>query len=305
MEVVKTKKKLEAIQSSLANIENRVKDKSSTANDAREALQFRTDLNGKYLEISERLLKRGRKIDPDTNKPIYSEKFIENVTDLSELRISLLEKAIAIHNEIGDLVDKEKAELAEKAERDRIAQEEEEQMLEEEKRIQKTALAEKQRLEAEKIAKQREKELKEAAKLVATKMTDVERFLEMENARCEAFGSKTGPEALEDALGMLRTAVLDHRSPTAHLNLLKVLQGYFQNIVKLPDRKEFRRINVENEKFRNEILSISGGCEVLLAASFKLSLEKYKEETTNADVKQLFYVLEEPPLEDLDEWSEW
>eukprot|EP00510_Aplanochytrium_minuta_P010387 CAMPEP_0184076020 /NCGR_PEP_ID=MMETSP0957-20130417/71446_1 /TAXON_ID=627963 /ORGANISM="Aplanochytrium sp, Strain PBS07" /LENGTH=340 /DNA_ID=CAMNT_0026378511 /DNA_START=117 /DNA_END=1140 /DNA_ORIENTATION=+ len=321
MEVVKQKKVLDGIQSTLSEIEEKVQNGTSTADDARKALQFRTDLNGKIGEAIGRLEKRAGRKDPVSGEPMYKPKFIKSVSELSNLRTELLNRAVDVHNEIGDLVDKERAALAEEAERQRIAKEEEEQRRQDELVKAEIELKKKKQEEEERIQKARkqeleeaagrensegpQKELEEAAKAIASKMTDRERYIEMERARLEAFGSVTGKDALEDALGMVRTSVIDNSSPQAHLRLLHVLREYFHNIVKLPDRKAFRRINVENPKFRSDVLSISGGCEVLLAAGFKFSLEDHVDEETNAMIQKIFYVLDEPPLEELDAWSDW
>mmetsp|Transcript_2581 Transcript_2581/g.2993 ORF Transcript_2581/g.2993 Transcript_2581/m.2993 type:complete len:325 (+) Transcript_2581:278-1252(+) len=305
MEVVKQKKVLDGIQSTLSEIEEKVQNGTSTADDARKALQFRTDLNGKIGEAIGRLEKRAGRKDPVSGEPMYKPKFIKSVSELSNLRTELLNRAVDVHNEIGDLVDKERATLAEEAERQRIAKEEEEQRRQDELVKAEIELKKKKQEEEERIQKARKQELEEAAKAIASKMTDRERYIEMERARLEAFGSVTGKDALEDALGMVRTSVIDNSSPQAHLRLLHVLREYFHNIVKLPDRKAFRRINVENPKFRSDVLSISGGCEVLLAAGFKFSLEDHVDEETNAMIQKIFYVLDEPPLEELDAWSDW
>mmetsp|Transcript_15667 Transcript_15667/g.17697 ORF Transcript_15667/g.17697 Transcript_15667/m.17697 type:complete len:325 (-) Transcript_15667:82-1056(-) len=305
MEVVKQKKVLDGIQSTLSEIEEKVQNGTSTADDARKALQFRTDLNGKIGEAIGRLEKRAGRKDPVSGEPMYKPKFIKSVSELSNLRTELLNRAVDVHNEIGDLVDKERAALAEEAERQRIAKEEEEQRRQDELVKAEIELKKKKQEEEERIQKARKQELEEAAKAIASKMTDRERYIEMERARLEAFGSVTGKDALEDALGMVRTSVIDNSSPQAHLRLLHVLREYFHNIVKLPDRKAFRRINVENPKFRSDVLSISGGCEVLLAAGFKFSLEDHVDEETNAMIQKIFYVLDEPPLEELDAWSDW
>lgn len=78
---------------------------------------------------------------------------------------------------------------------------------------------------------------------------------------------------------------------------IKSLMTIFKQIVSSPDNEEFRKIRKDHERFHQDIGRHEGGCELLIAAGFKM---------IRAEDDSFIFFLREPLIEfDMDAWSQW
>merc|ERR1712087_435415 len=82
---------------------------------------------------------------------------------------------------------------------------------------------------------------------------------------------------------------------------IQSLQKIFQQIISHPEDPGHRFIRRENERFHDLVGKHKGGCELLIAAGFKLVRIQTEDEE---DVP--FFIMKEPNIEaDMDGWSNW
>ena len=82
-------------------------------------------------------------------------------------------------------------------------------------------------------------------------------------------------------------------------NCLQALQGMCTNVIARPEEASFRTIRLLNAHFQRTVARFPGGVECLIAMGFK-------EGESLGDEDAIFYVMDEPSLEDdYEGWASW
>lgn len=296
---------LQGAEQRLREIATRHTANSATREDATTVLSFRAKLDDTDLEKRvAKLLRRAKRRDPETNKPLFRAAHIEEVEKAAQLLESVAQLTSgAMFEELQALEAQFQAEEQEQqAEKQRLRVEEEER-----KRAAAAAEAkereEEERVERERVERERQAQFEETAQRFEAMKDPLEKLRDQELLRMRDV--TPGVKALGKALALLEP-------PVRRSSLTLLSETFLTNIVRSPDKKEFFRINVENPKFQSDVLGVKGCTEVLIAIGFGIVLEIHEDEESMAVTRNLYYILSEPEvapgemdLDKLDEWERW
>lgn len=258
-----------------------------------------------------RLKKLSERRDPETGEFSYKQKFRDEMN-------SIVSKIEVFQSAVEDL----RAEMNEIEARERNQEERKILKLREK---QAEDAAEKERMKREKL----ERESEERRKLDAEREHEAEvRRLERETqllmmqekanrldivfrhhqTRIEAFkttfSSETEKEKEIDACMRLLASVKTQHGGKVAKQLITLLIMFFENITKRPEKEEFRRFNLEKEKFKKDVLRHPGTLELFHVSGFDLMLnEAFDEE--NSLQRTILLTMEEPEITKFEEWKQW
>lgn len=233
--------------------------------------------------------KRAREKDPD--RKVYGPKMVEQVLQLIERVKGLREHADEVAEALRPMREEREAEMRAierrkqaEVEAAAAAQRETADAVRAER-----ARAEREARAAREAAKEAErKQVEERLKLIAEGATGLD-------ARRGAAPAPEHGLSLLDAEAKLRR----NCSPPEHREALQALHLFASNAVAHPEDGHFRSIRLLNEHFQHAVARHPGGVEVLLALGF------VERETLEGDTSILHYVMEEPPIENIDAWARW
>ncbi len=157
-------------------------------------------------------------------------------------------------------------------------------------------LEEAKRQEAERIAAKRREE--EAQRLELSAAAEAARRRKAEQAAAELEAAERAAAEERAWVASIPVNIDSVRKQLRRLppNSRSIFHILFQQIQKHPENETFRKMKLENEKFKADFADHEGGKEVFIAAGFKL---QHVDDTT-------LLVLREPNLEsDFDGWSTW
>lgn len=264
------------------------------------------EFKNKHIKDLVKLVTQSSRIDPDTEDFVYKEDFRNKIKELEEKAKPIIDASSEIIQKIKEAkiflkkkhdievenkrlnklkIEKDKLEAKEKAKREKVKQ---------------------KQLKAEQEEKEREELM---AKLILKRKEgskETKLFLSLK-ARVDDFISEVKKstkttsisEELELALNLLPSSLKQKK------NLLKLMIRFYENIIQHPDKVEYRKFNLENEKFQRDVLNISGSLEIFVCGGFELSLSEVFDEENKEIIKKLSLMLEEPEVTNYDAWKSW
>lgn len=264
------------------------------------------------------LLVRVKQKDPIPDAPRYGEKTASRVKALLVSYDALVEAIrLAFEGDEQDDIGRSKAvvqdlqniaaQQKEEAQRAALEEEVRQRKLEEQEKEQvKQRLKEEERLEEEaRLAREweerelarRAQEVRAARQEAEQRASETERRMRLERERADREWMDSiakGPDGVRAQLQRMREGTADN--PVAFQTALHALHTLFSQILSRPEEANFRRVRRAHPKFNEDIGQHVGGCELLIAAGFRLG--------TIDDVP--CFISTEPDIEkEMDAWAEW
>jgi len=233
--------------------------------------------------------KRAKEKDPD--KQVYGPKMAQRVLEMVSRFVAAVEHAgeldevlAPLRKQQTDALDVERRKREEAAEAEAVIA----------KEAAAAVAAARELVEREAAAGQEAGEREERERVAQRLRLIAEGAAGVDPRRGLAPAPQTGLSLLEAEV-MLRANCtdLEHRTALQALHLLA------SNAVAHPEEPHFRSVRLLNETFQRSIARHPGGVEVLLGLGF------VEREALEGDSSYLHYVLEEPPIEDVDAWARW
>lgn len=233
--------------------------------------------------------KRSKEKDPD--RKVYGPKMVERVLEMVARYSSAREHAEELEQQLESLRRRrQEADEAERRERQAAAEAEAAAV----RAAEAAAATGRDRIEREAAAERAAADREEQQRLADRLRLIAEGVSGADPRR----GASPAPEvgmSLLDAEAKLRSSC----GAAEYQEALQALHLIASNAIAHPEEAHFRSLRLLNDHLQNSVARHAGGVEVLMALGF------VERERVEGDTSVLHYVMEEPPIDQIDAWARW